>query len=261
MPRKLAVIAVAGLAVGVVCLGAAAVVEAPHWSEQDWRNLAATLDGLDACKPVPGATAGIRQLEWPGEDRITLSVPGEVHYRPGIGETITASGDPDIIAHLRVRHRTLELDCNGGFHDPKLDITLPGREFRSFKVAGSGKLDLDQIDQPSLDLSVAGSGTIRVNGKADRMKFKIAGSGTVQASGSVDSLKLSIAGSGDARLGQLAAKSADIEIAGSGDAEIAPQDQAMIKIAGSGDVRLLTDPRIVDTKISGSGRIVRGTAQ
>jgi hypothetical protein len=71
-------------------------------------------------------------------------------------------------------------------------------------------------------------------------------------------VRLKIAGSGDARLGQLAAKSTDVDIAGSGDAEIAPQDSARIKIAGSGDVRLLTDPKDVDSKIFGSGRIRRG---
>jgi hypothetical protein len=257
MPRKLTVIAIAGLGACIVCLGAAAVVEVPRWSQRDWDNLSIRLGGLDACRPVPGATSTSRSLAWTGGDAIRLAVPGTVHYRPGDGDTIRASGDPEILAHLRVRHRTLGLDCQTGFHDSRLDVTLPGRPFRSFTLAGSGHLMLEGIDQPRLDMIVAGSGTIDADGKADRMKIRIAGSGTVTASGEAKSLELAIAGSGDARLGKLAATDADIDIAGSGDAEIAPQERADVKIAGSGDVRLFTEPKTLDTRIFGSGRIRR----
>jgi hypothetical protein len=261
MPRKLVVIAATGIALCVICIGAAAVVEAPRWTDKDWDKLGAAFGGLESCKPVPGATATTRQLDWTGEDRITIAVPGEVHYSPGSGETINASGDPDIIAHLRVHDHKLDLDCNGSFHHRNLQVTLPGRQFRRFAVAGSGKLDLEQLNQISLEMTVAGSGDIKASGKVDDVKINIAGSGSIEASGEAQTVRLKIAGSGDARLGQLTSKSADIDIAGSGNAEVAPQDSAKIKIAGSGDVRLLSDPKNVDSRIFGSGRIVRGAAQ
>ena len=88
----------------------------------------------------------------------------------------------------------------------------------------------------------------------------LAGSGTMKASGKADMVKISIAGSGDAHLGELAAKTVKLVIAGSGNAEIAPQDEAKIEIAGSGDVRLLTEPKNVDSNIFGSGRIIHAAA-
>jgi len=246
----------------VVCLSAAAVVTAQHWSQKDWDGLRTAFGGLDACKPVPGATATAIDLAWTSDDdRLTISLPGEAHYQPGSGDRLSARGDPNLLAHLRIRHHRVELDCNGGFRFGKLDVTLPGRAFRSFTVAGSGKLDLQQIDQPSLDLTIAGSGIIKVNGKTDRLKAKIAGSGTIDASGQTDRVELAIAGSGDAKFARLVAKTADVNIAGSGDAEIAPVDAADVKIAGSGDVRLFSEPKQLDTKIFGSGRILHGAAQ
>jgi hypothetical protein len=256
--RKLGIIAFTGLGLCVVCLASAAVVEAPHWSQKDWDALSITFGGLESCKPVPGATATSRQLDWPGEDKVTITLPGLAHYQPGDNERISATGDADVISHLRVRGHTIELDCDGGFHNRKLDITLPGRKFRSFTVAGSGKMELHNIDQPALDLTIAGSGNIKADGKTDRLKAKIAGSGTIEATGQAEDVDLTIAGSGDARLGVLTTKRVDINIAGSGNAEVAPSDSAKIKIAGSGDVRLVTEPKDLDTKIFGSGRIMRG---
>ncbi|HEX4272789.1 MAG TPA: head GIN domain-containing protein [Rhizomicrobium sp.] len=257
--RKLAVIAVTGLGICAVCLASAAVVEAPHWGQKDWDSLRTAFGGLDSCKPVPGATATTRELAWTSdEDKMTISLPGEAHYQPGTGNAVTATGDPSLLAHLRIHEHTIDLDCEGGSRLGKLDVTLPGRTFRSFTVAGSGKMDLKNIEQPSLNLTIAGSGTIGVGAKIDRLKAKIAGSGTIVATGQAEDVDLTIAGSGDARLGELAAKRADINIAGSGNAEVAPTDSAKIKIAGSGDVRLVTEPKDLDTKIFGSGRIMRG---
>jgi hypothetical protein len=256
MPRKLTIVAVAGLSICVICLGAAAVIEVPHLKDRDWENFHF---GFDACRPVPGATATSRSLDWTGGDTIRIAVPGEIRYHPGTDETIRASGDPQSIAHLRVRHHTLEFDCDG-LHSRELRIALPGRAFRSFVVSGSGKLTLDGIDQPELDMAVAGSGAIRASAKAEKVKISIAGSGSVDADGTADRVRLRIAGSGDARLGRLAARAMEVKIAGSGDADIAPKEQADIKIAGSGNVRLATNPRTLDTKILGSGRIIHAAA-
>ena len=57
MPRKLAVIAASGLAISVACIGAGAVIEAPHWRDHNWENFHI---GFDDCEAVPGATATSR---------------------------------------------------------------------------------------------------------------------------------------------------------------------------------------------------------
>jgi hypothetical protein len=87
------------------------------------------------------------------------------------------------------------------------------------------------------------------------VKVSIAGSGSIKADGKVEHADIHIAGSGDADLGGVKANVATVHIAGSGNTDIAPSDEADIHIAGSGDVNLHSSPKKLETHIAGSGRI------
>ena len=117
-----------------------------------------------------------------------------------------------------------------------LEITLPGKPFQAFAIAGTGKLALQNLDQPMVKVSIAGSGSIKANGK-------------------VEHADLHIAGSGDIDMGQVATQVSTVHIAGSGNTDIAPSQEADIHIAGSGDVNLHTAPKQLETHVAGSGRI------
>lgn len=235
--HKLAIVAVIGLAASAVCMGAAAAIGGKDFS-----------DGMDfsmfgdrpACEAIPGATATSRDLAWDGSDHVGLAVGGHATYTPGTDDKVHVTGDPQVVAHLRVRNGNIEMDCNnrGLFHDAtnSLQITLPGQEFKKFGIAGSGNLALQKLDQNLLKVSIAGSGSIKADGK-------------------VENVDIHIAGSGDADLGKVAAQIATVHIAGSGNIDIAPSNEADIHIAGSGDVNLHTNPKVLDQHIAGSGRI------
>jgi len=103
-------------------------------------------------------------------------------------------------------------------------------------VRGNRDSDLGHVDQKSL-------------------KITIADSGSVMAEGKVDDLTVSILGSGHARLGKLAARNVSVEVMGSGDATVAPSDELKATIMGSGDVHVTTRPKQIRRMIMGSGRI------
>ena len=88
-----------------------------------------------------------------------------------------ASGDPDVLAHLRVRNGTIELDCRGWRDRDQIKLTLPGREFRKFAIAGRSDLVLEKMNQASVKIDIAGTGTVRAEGKIDDVAIKIAGVG------------------------------------------------------------------------------------
>jgi Putative auto-transporter adhesin, head GIN domain len=236
MIRKLGWLALGGFGVGIVAFGLAAHLgadELPSWRLGEiWSSA--------ACRDEHGksdATATERHWPWDGGDTVEIAAPATVRYRGGSGDEVIARGSPDVIAHLRVRHGKIDLPCRGlTRHD--LDITLPGRAFRAISLAGSGDLIMETVNQPSLELSVVGSGSVRAQGTSEQVK-------------------LSITGAGDMKLADLSMKRLDLRIAGSGNVEAAPQDEINIDIAGSGNVRLLSDPAEVHTHISGSGRLVR----
>jgi Putative auto-transporter adhesin, head GIN domain len=236
--HKLAIVAVIGLTGSAVCMGAAAAIGG--------KELGKSFDGIDLsmfgdrprCEAVQGATATSRDLDWDGSDHVSLSVGGQARYAPGSDNKVHLTGDPQTLAHVRLRDGHIELDCNGGWrgNSGNLEITLPGREFKKFGIAGSGNLVLQNLNQNKLKVSIAGSGSIKADGK-------------------VETTEIHIAGSGDADLGRVASQVSEVHIAGSGNTDIAPTDEAAIHIAGSGDVNLHSNPRKLETHIAGSGRI------
>ena len=103
-------------------------------------------------------------------------------------------------------------------------------------VRGSRDTDLGHIDQQSLKITIANSGSVTAEGK-------------------VDELFITVLGSGDARLGKLAARNVTVQIMGSGEVTIAPREELKATIMGSGDVHLLTRPARIQRQIMGSGQI------
>ena len=230
--HKLALVAVLGLTGSALCIGAAAAIGG--------REFGQGLDGVDfsmfgdrpRCERVQDATATSRDLDWDGSDHFSLAVPGHASYTPGSDNKLHASGDAQLLAHLRVRDGRLELDCRSWRGDSDaLTVTLPGQEFKKFGIAGSGNLVLSKLDQMAVKLSIAGSGSIKAEGKVERAEVHIAGSG-------------------DADLSQVKANIAAVHIAGSGNTDIAPTDEADIHIAGSGDVNMHSNPRKLETHIA-----------
>ena len=162
--------------------------------------------------------------------------------RGGSGGDVIARGSAAAIARLWVHDGRIASSCRGGFVRDDLDITLPGRIIRTVTMAGSDKLIMENVNQPCLDLAVAGSASVVAQGSSERVK-------------------LSIAGAGKAQLAELTMKRLDVHIAGSGNIEAAPRDELSVTIAGSGDVRLLSDPAQVHTNITGSGRVIHVSGQ
>jgi hypothetical protein len=233
MPSKIAIIAILGLTTSAVCIGVAAAIGA-----RDFGGLDFPVFGGPHCEAVAGATATSRDLDWDGSDQAGLAIHAIANYAPGSGgEKVHATGDPQVLAHLRVQGGMIEEDCRGWRErDTDVTITLPGRPFRKFTLTGIGKLNLDRLDQPTLEIRMAGVGTIKANGK-------------------VDDLTIKMAGVSKADFGRVTGRKASVHMAGVNRADIAPSDEADIQIAGPGEVTLHSSPKKLETDIAGPGRI------
>src|SRR5690349_19619932 len=109
MVHKLATIAVIGLATSAVCIGAAAAIGGPAFGE----GFGGMFDERPRCQTVAGATETSRDLDWHGGQNVTLEIPAQASYSPSNGERLHASGDPQLLAHLRIKDGDIELDCRG----------------------------------------------------------------------------------------------------------------------------------------------------
>lgn len=268
MRTKLVVIAVSGFAVSAICLGGAFALGGSAIGDT-------ILDigdfGLPRCEaggPTPAVTS--RTLPWNGNgDRVAIALAANSFYRPGNGDQLVVKGDPRIISHVYVREGVVGIDCNPGgsfFHRPeRIEVTLPGRSFRSFEQRGSGNMQLSGLSQSEAQISIKGSGDIQADGKVDHLTILIAGSGDLTAGGATGALELDVRGSGDAKLDGLAVKSADVIIEGSGDVAIAPRDAAHVSIIGNGSGDIKAEGSTDDLKVamhgSGDARLGRLTAK
>lgn len=231
---KLAVIAIAGLAVSAVSFAVVASIGARsgnvdvnlHW-----------FDDLGDCK-TNHATATSRTLDWNGGDEVSVSVPANLHYHPGQGTQLVMTGDPELLSHVKVDDDEIRMDCSHHIsHHNRIDITLPGNKtFREVNLKGVVTADLNDLNQPELEVAMAGASDVTATGKTDK-------------------LTVSLAGKSDVHAKDLIAKKVEINIAGHGNIETSPQDSVDISIAGRGDVKLYSEPKHVESSILGSGNI------
>jgi hypothetical protein len=236
MSKKLALVAVCGLVIGAVLLASAALVGGPELRDREW-NFAFDNWGVDRCEASRAGRRGERSLDWTGGDRVTFDLPVNARYRRGEGDKVVVRGDAALLAHVEIDDGRIRLNCRMSGPRERLEVTLPGREFREFSLRGSGTVTLDGIDQARLEVHVAGSGNVTASGRADRFEY-------------------ALAGSGKGNFSNLEADSVEVSIAGSGDAEVKPRDRLVVNIAGSGDVTLHSEPKDIVRHIAGSGDII-----
>jgi len=275
--HRLAIVALIGLTASAAFIGAAAAVGGRDFASgmEDF----SLFDSRPQCEAVAGANAAIRDLGWDGSDHVGLAILSPATYTPGGNDKLHATGDPQVLAHLRIRDGNIELDCRGWRDRTSgVTLTLPGREFRKFALGGGGDLTINNLNQTDVSIDIGGSGKVQANnaklatmklaiggsGEMDlnqitarQAKATIGGSGTIRAKGAIDDIQIGIGGSGHADFGAVTAHTADVHIGGHGDVDIAPTEVAKIAIGGSGDVTLHSNPKDLETHIGGSGQIHR----
>ena len=196
-----------------------------------------------------------RQLAWAGET-LTVDLPIDVTYVQGPVPKVEISGPRDVVDRLRIVdgriHMTEDEDSHQDLYADSLTIDRNGIRIHSnadqtrivvtapnvssFKLDGSGDLEIQAYDQPALTLALNGSGDVNAVGKTT-------------------GLVVAAAGSGDAELDDLRALNAEIAISGSGNADISASNAVKIAISGSGDVNMNTQPTSETSTISGSGSV------
>jgi len=237
MIRVLAMIAVTGFLMAVVCISSAVAIAGPdalargawgwNWDEHsDWSH-GSSFRG-------PEET---REFAWSGGQRLAVSLPAEVRYVQADGPArLTISGPAAALDNIEVQDGQIGFR-NGGFHGRRgLKVTLTAPNVNEFSLSGSGELYIDGYNQ-------------------DRLSLDLTGSGEAEVRGATKTLKLDIAGSAEADLSGLVTQDADVDISGSGEAKIAPIESARLDISGSGEVDLLTNPARLETDVSGSGSV------
>ena len=238
MNKRLAFIAVVSLSVSAACGLLAVLTSASVGGDhRSWAATTRTCAAMLRAKTAGSSEPRIVDLEWSGSDTVNVKIPARVHYQPGPKSQASVSGDAELVGHVRMRDGTLERDtmveC---FPADDLVVQLTGPAVPAWTLNGSGALDLSDIKQ-------------------DVLRITMYGSGTVTASGEAHETSLDVAGSSRADLSRLVTQKADTRIRGSAEVDLAPREDADISIAGSAVVRLHGAAARIHSHISGSGQI------
>lgn len=256
MIRVLILIAVTGFVLSVASLSGAFAIGGPdlltrgswawaggsswegrHWGWDDDEGSA------DARDQGPQTT---RTLAWSGSDKLDIDLSADVRYVQAAGPaTVVVTGPQRAVERVVVVGDSVRYErrhAHAGRRGPRLTIVVTAPNITSFDLSGRNTLSIEGYKQ-------------------DRLRVEVSGQGEVTASGEAGEVALELSGEGEADLSGLKTKGADVEISGDADATIAPTDWAKLEISGSGDVKLLTNPKQIETDISGSGRVRQGAPE
>ena len=194
-------------------------------------------------------------------DKIATAGSFNVELVSGKEGTINIKGDENIISHIVTEVIGNELkvyfEKNRSYnYKQDITITIPFEEISEISFTGSGNMiTKNAINATDFEVKMAGSGDCTLEINAKNIVANIAGSGNLKLSGIVENLEAKTAGSGDLNCNKLVSQNADVAVAGSGSLEVNCTNNLIAKVAGSGNIQYKGNPKIIDSKVTGSGDI------
>ena len=177
---------------------------------------------------------------------ISNSGPVSVHIEVGKAQSVTVSGNDELVADLqtevvgnelkmRMRHET----TNFNSHHDGLRVTITMPQLTAFTMAGAGEIVITHMSGDSLDVRFGGAGSLK-------------------ADGSVRSLTLNVGGVGSIDTRELHADNANINVGGVGHVKVWAATRLDASVGGVGSLTYYGEPKTVNTNGGGLGSISRG---
>jgi hypothetical protein len=140
----------------------------------------------------------------------------------------------------------------------KLVITVPFESISEVSLAGSGDIvSKSTIQSSRFVTTLTGSGDITLIIDSKKTEASLNGSGDIVLKGNTIDFISKVAGSGDIEASGLRVENADVAIAGSGDSTVFCTNTLKARVSGSGNINYKGNPKIKDTKVNGSGEILK----
>jgi hypothetical protein len=218
---------------------------------------------LSSCTYVRGSGNVVSQDRPVDEfDRVTLSGVGTLYISQGddISLTIEAESNIQPLLEAEVRGNTLEIGMKDWRH--AIHPTMPIRYYltvtnlEGLELSGAGRIDTDEIETNSLDITTSGAGDIEIDAlSADIVNVVLSGAGSCRIEdGQVEDQNITISGAGGYRALDLESQNTSINVSGFGGAKLWVEESLDVIISGAGSVEYFGRPSLSQT-ISGAGQI------
>jgi hypothetical protein len=202
-----------------------------------------------ACNGAAGGTAvrgsgntATEARDVSGFTDVRVAGTGEILVEQTGTDSLTIEAEDNILPELEatVTDGVLKLGTRPGVsirptRPIRYQVTV--KQLTGVGIAGSGSIRATGVDTDKLTADISGSGSARLDGRADEVGLNVAGSGSYDAS-------------------RLNAKTVRVTISGSGSATVNATEQLEANISGSGSVHYAGNPT-VQKHVSGSGTVAR----
>jgi hypothetical protein len=197
-------------------------------------------------------------------DKISVAGSMDVELVAGSEGNITVQAESNVMEYLEIETSgdKLSIGVKNGINlstRKGIFIKIPVEEIEHLDLAGSGDISSDlTLKSSSMQISIAGSGDIKLTTESKDLKLNVAGSGDMKLSGRTENLRASVAGSGDISAYGLKANNVNASIAGSGDVAVFCNGGSLrASIVGSGDLRYKGKSDDIKKSVMGSGDITK----
>ncbi len=197
---------------------------------------------------------------------IELKGSMNVELRYGSSNSITVEADENLLPYIETSvsngNLVIKQRNNSSLkHSGKFTIYASTTSLKDISLSGSGNIkgNGNFTTDDNMRISVSGSGNIDLAIiSVDNLGISLAGSGDVKISGSnCDNLSASISGSGNIDCYNLKTEDVDVKVSGSGYLKANATNSIDARVSGSGNIYYKGGPSKINTKVSGSGKIIK----
>lgn len=202
---------------------------------------------------------------------VNLTVNGNYNIiiKEGINEGVSISAEDNIIGKIKTINSgdTLFIEPDKTFpnvfginlqNTQTITIVLTYKKLNSITINGSGSVQNNlssRLRTDKLNLSINGSGNIKLDIFADELSSSITGSGKMELTGAVRIQKVNINGTGIYVANALESKETEVRLSSSSDAKVRADDKLDINILGNGNVTYYGSPEKLTQDITGNGTV------
>jgi hypothetical protein len=190
------------------------------------------------------AGAATRNFGVTGFEKVRVEGPFKVKLTTGVAPFASASGSPAAIEKVAIEMRgnTLLVHASssswGGYPGQDagpVEIDIGTHDLSSAWLTGSGAIAIDKISGLSFDLSVQGSGAATIGRTdVDQLNISIGGTASASLSGRADKVTAVVRGVSSLDAANLAVK--DATIGAEGTATVAANVSNSVKVDGNGPI-------------------------
>ena len=143
----------------------------------------------------------------------------------------------------------------------KMVVHVSMTQITSLQQSGSGNINGEGAfkNDGKTDISISGSGNIKLSFDSFKdLELSTAGSGNMDLKGgSTNNIEAKISGSGNIDCLSISSNNVDVKISGSGNVKVYANNSIDAKISGSGNVFYKGKAQNIQSKVAGSGKVIK----